>query len=331
LNYKNIVRKLLLGTGLPQEYLCIKESLEAPLSVFLTGKSTAYQKEVSRSHLFLGYRPLVMAVVFDKSSDDAKWADQQDQVCLSFIQGALTINSNWKGFGTDQRAVANLALEKIKTFELGDSRVFVLQGEAGAHKFLSVFHQVANQLKEKLMKKLPGNIDLPGNLYDQVITAYAIPRSISVITVLDGSKMNLFPTDLHGPAGSYYLSSLRIGGKANEQIERTGTIAMSRVDPIAFRLVYEAGKNHMADPTSPDNFKLAKVRSKVGGIPLPEAVLSYKELEQTGSFDVGIHRIHYYEVVASEVLTAGPGLAHVHRYYAQWRLNQHLHTEIFFR
>jgi hypothetical protein len=331
LSIKNNIRQLLLGTTLPQEYLCVDESLGAPFSVFVTGRDRTFCKDVSYCHLFLGYRPLVMAVIFDKASDNADWISRQDRVCLSFIQGEFTIDRDWNGFGTDQRSIAFLLLKKFTTLELGNSRIYMLQGEAGEHKFLSHFHQKINQLKEKMKRRVPGNVDLPGNLFDQVVTAYSIPRHIPVITVWDGAKMNLFPTDLHGPAGSVYMSSLRIGGKANEQVERTRTIALSRVDVSAFRYVYESGKNHMTELAPPDIFRLSKERSKVTGIPLPEAVLSYKELKQTGSLDVGIHRIHHYEILSDEVLKNGAGLAHVHRFYAQWRLNHHLPTEIYFR
>jgi flavin reductase (DIM6/NTAB) family NADH-FMN oxidoreductase RutF len=329
-NFGNTIRQLLLGTALPQEYLCVEEGLDSPLSVFLTGRDT-YRQNISQCHLFLGYRPLIMAVVFKKVSADAEWTSHQDQVCFSFGQRNFTLNGRWNGLNTDQCSVARLMLKKIHTLELKETKVFVFQGESGEHQFLSRFHQGANRLKEDLKKKRPGNVDLPGNLLDQVITAYSIPRVISVITVWNDRKMNLFPTDLHGKTGNFYMSSLRIGGNANEQVERAGTIAISRVDVKAFRDVYEAGKNHMAEPAPTQMFRLSPVQSKQTDIPLPEAVLSYRELRRTGSFDIGIHRIHSYEIISEEMLTPGTGLAHIHRYYAQWRLNHHLPTDMLLR
>lgn len=330
MNFRNEIRQRLLGTALPQEYLCVEESLGSALSVFLSGRDT-FSQEVSQCHLFLGYRPLIMAVVFKKFSTDAKWTSHQDQVCFSFVQQDFAMDWRWNGFNTDQRSVARLMLKKICSLERGDSMVFVFRGECGEHQLLSRFHRGANRLKEKLRQKRPGNVDLPGNLLDQVIAAYSIPRVISVITVWDGSKMNMFPTDLHGKTGNFYMSSLRIGGNANEQVEKAGTVAISRVDVNAYRDVYEAGKNHMAEPASPEMFRLSPVRSKLADIPLPEAMISYRELRRTGSFDIGIHRIHSYEILSEEMLTPGTGLAHIHRYYAQWRLNHRLPTEMFLR
>ncbi len=327
---RNFARQLLLGSSLPQEYLCVEESLEDPFSIFVTGVRGEFCPEVSRHHIFLGYRPLIMAVVFDRASAEAAWMEQQGRVCLSFVQRGFVVNDHWLGFATDHASVARLMMKKINALELGDQRVFFFQGEAGEHTFLSGFYKLTNRLKEALKKRPAGNVDLPGNLFDQVVTAYSMPRKISLITAWNGSKMNLFPTDLHGQAGKYYLGSLRMGGKANEQVEETGTIAMSRIDTSACRYAYEAGKNHMSGWNSPDLFELLGARSG-SGIPLPLAALSYLELRRAGSVDIGIHRVHYYEIVEERELVNGVGLAHIHRYYAQWRLDHQMPAKLFFR
>ena len=55
----------------------------------------------------------------------------------------------------------------------------------------------------------------------------------------------------------------------------------------------------------------------------PEWALRYREMIHLGSFDHGIHRIHFYQIVHSEELeNAGPTLAHIQQYYAQWRMDQ---------
>ncbi len=67
------------------------------------------------------------------------------------------------------------------------------------------------------------------------------------------------------------------------------------------------------------------------GIPLPEAVLSYMELKLVNSFDVGIHRIHSFEIICEEKTASGLGLAHIHRYNAQWRLDNHQPFKMYLR
>ena len=91
------------------------------------------------------------------------------------------------------------------------------------------------------------------------------------------------------------------------------------------------GKNHMAELQSLENFALAPVRSRVNQIPLPESVLQYRELRRTHYFDWGIHRIHFYEILNKEQMREGVTLAHIHCYYAQWRLDNGVLTNILFR
>ena len=71
-------------------------------------------------------------------------------------------------------------------------------------------------------------------------------------------------------------------------------------------------------------------RSRVFGFPLPEWALRYREMIHLESFDHGIHRIHFYQIVHNEELeNAGPTLAHIQQYYAQWRMDQGLTTTLF--
>ncbi|MEX2231750.1 MAG: hypothetical protein WD824_06305, partial [Cyclobacteriaceae bacterium] len=169
------------------------------------------------------------------------------------------------------------------------------------------------------------NVRLPGNLYDQVRIAYAVPRKIALITVCDGNKMNMFPTDLHGPFGKkFYISSLRKGGKANLQVEQTRKLILSFMPVNEYRAVYALGKNHMKDMKDFDEFSILNEPSAILKLPIPSAALHYKELELIDSFDAGIHRIHFYKNVHNEKITNGLTLAHIHQYYAQWRIDHKL-------
>jgi hypothetical protein len=178
----------------------------------------------------------------------------------------------------------------------------------------------------------PGNVSLPGNLHDQVRIAYAVPRIIPLITVGKDKRMNVFPTDLHGPfSDQFYLSSLRKGGKANEQVEHFGKLALSTIEAREFELAYALGKNHMQDLKQIDHFEDFKGVSATFSIPLPDSVLSYRELTRRQSFDFGIHRIHLYENVFHKQVKNGLTLAHVHQYYLQWRMNNGLYTNMLLR
>jgi flavin reductase (DIM6/NTAB) family NADH-FMN oxidoreductase RutF len=333
LHFKQFIKRALLGVSFPQEYICVgQEKLDSPVSIYLTGLDVPGVINVTASQIFLGYKPLIMAVTVDKFSADLEWLRLQDRVCLSFVTGSFRMNTKWKGFASDKNALARIVIRRIHEEELGASLVFLYEGEHAEHRFLTYFHQTVNRLLNKIRKQDPENNTLPGNLYDQVRTAYALPRVISVITLQDGDQMNMFPTDLHGIVNKdYYISSLRIGGKASEQVERAGMIALSRVNVSAYKNAYAMGKNHMAKVRPLENFVLAPMRSKVNQIPLPDSVLGYRELKRTHHFDRGIHRIHFYEILSEEKVNHGITLAHIHGYYAQWRLDHKMPTKALIR
>jgi len=271
--------------------------------------------------LFLGYKPLIIGIVV-KTGD----------ATFNLLKSEVVIGLNFKS-GSDESDVAQLSLKKINQIKLGEHSVFFYEGVNGIHTFLSPIHQWINQRIEKKIKAETGNADLDGNVYDQVRIAYSIPRTISVVTVSDGSNLNLFPADLHGPAGkSFYISSLRMNGLANVQVEKYRRIVLSEVNADQFRKVYALGKNHMKGLRDKNEFELDINSSEDFGFPLPPGVKRYRELSQINSFDHGIHRIHIYDVCNEhEISGLDSELAHIHSYYAQWRLKKRLATTFLIR
>jgi flavin reductase (DIM6/NTAB) family NADH-FMN oxidoreductase RutF len=145
--------------------------------------------------------------------------------------------------------------------------------------------------------------------------------------------MNMFPTDLHGSIGNKgYTGSLRIHGKANGQVEAYKRIVISTVEVRSFQQCYSLGKNHMMDLRDFDAFSIYPERSHVFNFPLPNGVVSYRELELVDSLDFGIHRIHFYEVINEYIVRQKTEtLGHIHQYYAQWRNDHALNTSLYFR
>ena len=253
--------------------------------------------------------------------------------CASVLFIATSVPSLPVDFPTDSSAVATLTLKKINEINVNGGPVCLYEGCIGVHSFLSPLHQAANNALEKFRNRPVGNISLNGNLYDQIRIAYGVPRKISIITVSDGSLINMFPTDLHGPiGGSFYAGSLRIGGRANEQVESLTKVVISDIDVSAYKQTYALGKNHMNDLQNKDGFRLHQKRSSTFNFPLPASALRYRELTRINSFDHGIHRIHFYQIVNDEALSnSSSTLAHIQQYYAQWRLDRGLKTKLYFR
>ncbi len=295
------------------------ETLQPKLAVLLEVNDQLFSLDVTTSQLFLGYKPLIIGLTFSVDDPNFEIVKAQSELTLRFLN--------------QENSLAKLYLVKIGDKDLGKEVMLFFEGKQGTHSFLNPIHQLINRQRERWRKKLPNNIDLPGNLFEQVRIAYSVPRVISIVTVSDGPLMNMFPTDLHGPVGKkFYTSSLRKTGLANEQVEKYRKIVISEVDVSFYKQAYSLGKNHMLELKEESRFLLHTERSKTFSFPLPKDVIRYRELKRIDFLDHGIHRIHLYEVVHEQTGAQGKStLAHIHQYYAQWRLDHGIQTQLFLR
>jgi flavin reductase (DIM6/NTAB) family NADH-FMN oxidoreductase RutF len=324
------LRKLLTGIEVPQEYVCLAlEDLRSPMTVYATAHAAAGAREVTSQHAFVGYKPAIIVLPVALAACPVA---TESELCLSFVHGDFAINTRWNAFPTSRNSVARLALRRIREHQVDELRLAFYQGISGKHRFLNRLHRAANTCLEAAKRRPADNVGLPGNLYEQVRIAYSVPRLISLVSLGDEHGVNMFPTDLHGPVGAHhYVSSLRVGGKACAQVERYRRIVISEVDAAIFRQVYALGKNHMRDPAAAKNFDLHSFASASLGVPLPLGVVNYRELEWINYLEVGIHRIYCYRVLHTENVVRSKRLAHVHKYYVQWRQNAGLETQYLLR
>ena len=311
-----LVKKILTklnGLHYPQEYLCLgKESFTQPLYVYLV-KNKCITKDITNQHLFVGYCPLVFALALP---------DLPPSIQIIFSQQLLQPNEIFSA----KDAIASLDLKIIIKQAAGNSYIYYYEGARGVHHFLSPFRQFINSLNNQWFNKKPGNVFLHNNLYKQVQIAYAVPRVISLITVCNNDLYNLFPTDLHGQIDEqHYIISLRVGGKACEQVEKAGKLLISPVHCDAYKAVYSLGKNHMQELKSKDNFPFGQSLSENFKWPLPLHTVLYNELMLVDSCIHGIHKILLFKIIFHQQLQPQTAtLAHIHNSYATWRYKNKL-------
>jgi len=279
--------------------------------------------DITDQHCLAGYSPVIIAI----SSPGA--SQLSSDITILFTARLLSPNEVF----TAKDAIAMLRLKKIHGQVMDTGILSYYEAVDGSHRFVPAFHQLVTRLDNRLHNKKPGNVFLPGNRYTQVQIAYSVPRVISLITIGQNDKFNLFPTDLHGAAGAeHYIISLRHEGKACRQVETARQIALSQVDALACKTVYALGRNHMQELKSKEHFPFDPLASALYQLPLPEAMTSYRELALQESFLHGIHKLLLFKVTAQYQAT-GPSstLAHIHNSYATWRYNNHLEGNYLFR
>ena len=312
---KKILNKL-NGLHYRQEYLCFaKGSYTQPLHAYLV-KDDCVVKDITYQHLFVGYSPLIFT--FSKIPG----IEFAESIRLIFSHRILHENDIF----SKKDALASIDMKRVKEQLAGNNSISYFEGVHAEHHFLSRFHQLINSIYNQLYNKKPGNVFLPDNLYKQVQISYAIPRIISLITISNTGLYNLFPTDLHGQADKdHYIISLRVGGKACEQVESIGKLLISQVNSTAYKTVYRFGKNHIQELRSKDNFPFSQSLSENLQLPLPEDVISYKELVLINSFRHGIHKLLLFKIVSRHYIRPEKDeLVHIHNSYASWRYKNNL-------
>jgi hypothetical protein len=315
---KDIARHLVLGTALANEYVCTSSRwLDEPLRAFL--KTDDGDIDVTGIQVLLGYKPLTMGLAISEPGL-AGWAGRKAEVELVFRTSG-------------GQEVASLSLARAGSWRMGDVNLVVYRGIKGAHRFLTPMLQTTNRIYEWFRPSSFENGALSARQYDQVRIAYSVIRRISIISLGDGKCFNFFPTDLQGEIGpQFYTGSLRIGGKACSEVETLRKVVVSTINASAFRETYALAKNHMADLRTLDNFSPPGDYSERWNLPLPQHAIAYKELSLRNSWDSGIHRVHFYEVVNEKTIDPqAPDLGHIHKFYAQWRLNNGLKSTYLIR
>ena len=303
----------LSGYAYPQEYLCLDEApFTNPLLAYWTINDTI-AGEVTQDHVFAGYSPLLFAF----SSIKLPGLADHPFITIRFSPHTLPVDALLK----ERDAVASLRLQKIRVQEMDGHIIYYYEGTEGRHHFLPAFNQYMIRMHNWLYQQKTGNVYLDHTLYPQVQIAYALPRMISLITVNIENGYNLFPTDLNGQiSNNQYIISLRHGGMACRQVEEAGRIVISTVAPSCYKEAYRLGKNHMQPARPAESFDFSENTSKMLGLPLPRIIHSYRELELSGSFDWGIHRILLFTILHQQDSQAGAlSLRHIHNSYATWR------------
>lgn len=325
LNMK-LVKKVLSnlnGLHYRQEYLCLAGPSQADRLFAYKVDVNGMLEDISHSHCFVGYSPVIFA--FSASPE----TNHTEEILILFSSEEVSASHPVDTIPV----IARLKMKKVEEQKLPGETIVYYKGIYGMHRFLSFFHQLMIRWYNRLYQKQPGNVYLAGNLYNQVMISYSIPRKVCLITVRDGEYYNLFPTDLHGQVSSrHYLISLRHEGMACRQVEAARKIVLSEMQATAYRMVYQLGKNHMQPLKQKGDFPFSSTESAHSHLPLPEQAAGYKELQLESSLTMGIHKILLfrinYEVPAG---TEAPVLMHIHNSYATWRYKKGLESNYLLR
>ena len=117
-----MLNKILFGTTLKQEYICVEEEkLRHQSRFFLNDDEIFY--DLTDDHLFIGYYPLIIAISCEKDSSSNDFL--QNKILIKTVLGE-----------SKHKIIAYLILKKINTIEFDEVTLFLFEGVKGSHRFL---------------------------------------------------------------------------------------------------------------------------------------------------------------------------------------------------
>ena len=101
---------------------------------------------------------------------------------------------------------------------------------------------------------------------------------------------------------------------------------------VTYKEVYSLGVNHTKDLREKKEFDLSEKLSQTFSIPLSKNTLRYFELEFINDMQTGLHNLCIFRIVNSVYIEDSKStLAHIHRDYAEWRINNGIISEFLLR
>ncbi len=146
-------------------------------------------------------------------------------------------------------------------------------------------------------------------------TAYSYPRKVRLISFKEGDYCNIFPMDLVGDISTEgkFVFGLRHSNESLSRILRTKKIAVAEIPYQYKQVVYQLGKHHQQPiSTGPLPFDLLETAS--WHFPLPVWICNYREIDITGSMNLGSHMLLLGNIIHTEQVSGGEceQLFHIH-------------------
>jgi hypothetical protein len=287
------LKKNLLGSFFPKEYLCMEQRMYSGVQVICDGK------DITDGHVFAGYKPCIWVL---KEEPGAPVQLRQTVKGESVLLGEMTFRD---------AGPVSASLPGYR-FGVGDDVKSYLKN--GVQRLASQWYSAWKSDPKDLLYLDP-------DTYDQVRLSYSVPRKVSAGITGENGLYNAFPTDLHGaPENGFYIVSLRENGLANAQVNQFRKLMVADLPATSYKEIYAMGKRHMLPPVPPEQIPLlGNEKSRVFGMPLPARYNGYKELSLIETHAIGVHRLHVFRIEHEEKIAAADTLVHVHEYYASWR------------
>lgn len=224
------------------------------------------------------------------------------------------------------RAEARIRVRSIGNLELAGTalRLFRPHGASNAFEALPRRYWKYALAWRKASRERHGTGGLKMDASDlRALDCYYVwPRPVYLVGVRHENDSNLFPMDLVGPMGDgAFCLALRTTSPSVRTMIDSGRAVLSTTPGTWKDRAYALGAHHRRLSIDPAALPFSLRSSRHFGLPVPEGVPGYMEIELLESTPIGSHTFFVGRIAHQETVddTPTPQLGHVSALYAAWR------------
>ncbi|HLJ88244.1 MAG TPA: flavin reductase family protein [Candidatus Angelobacter sp.] len=301
------LRKLLLGNEKRPGWAVVSvNNPEDHVQVTLEGIGAAL--DITSNHVIVELLPLLVAIGFQ--IDD-----------LPKIQSAKL----WMTFREAGKIIGRVKIAFEHAVALPGCQLCIFRTVGGRDYSLPPVRMQVNQLYHRcrlFFDRNPRNKKMKMNELFYVWVLYMRLRPVYLMSYCCEEGSNLYPMDLIGFIGQYYLLSIRKSDPGLSLVAKAGRMALSSV-PVSYRkLLNRLGSNHGKAIFDWSSIPVVQKSSSFYGIPIPHDAHHVMELKLVEQFALDDHMVLVTSLAHQESFTSGTQICFTSRFFQQYLLRQ---------
>ncbi len=299
------LRRILLGSDAVPGWSAVGHS-DPGGQVRMVLEGLDQPRDVTSNNVIVEMTPLMVAIAAD--------ADEAPR----FATGRLALRVEEKQTGY---VIGRVRLRFQRKLSLPRTELCLFETAGGADYCLPPLRLRVNYLfhRWKLFRdNNPRNLKMNTTELFRMWVLYMQPRPLMLLSYSSDEGQNIFPMDLAGLSGPYYLLSLRQSDPGGALMERCGKLALSTM-PLDYKAIaYSLGHHHSKVSVDLAKVPLCFSASRRFGIPVPAVALAVRELEIEEARDAGSHRLFITRSHDLEQRSEGLQVCYTSRFYQQY-------------
>lgn len=305
-----LVRGLAFGLWtLPQFCNIESRDPQSEISVWLHGMDAP--RDVTFNNAAVAARPFTIGIALEDNSQ----APLAHQARLSLRFHERRENQLLGEIGLRPKEVIPIGGERLCLFEAGSYRNYCLPRAQLWRRYL---HYSYDRWRSR-RRSGPSDIPMVAHDVHSLFVFYICPRPVFLISVMDGTRGNLFPMDLVGPVGTQHFSLALHSSAPAALMERSRRIALCSIPAEQTAAAIALGKNHKKTYADWDHLPFATTNSAAFGLPVPKFSLRVREMHIEEVRPVGSHTLFLAKTIEDQRWADGLQMFQVHGFYQAWK------------